>query len=147
MLQLHARIRENELRAQQVLHSQRWFEDPQILTMKVILPEPPEIQCGWNLETLVVVTLFFFFAQQKSVKEGPSDRLRCDEDLSRKLAVSELEVLHLNELYKQATHKYTEDLRKLEEKVAGQPFSFVFYSFATCVLLRCLTVFFLVFFF
>ncbi|XP_019751819.1 centrosomal protein of 85 kDa-like [Hippocampus comes] len=87
ILQLHARIRENELRAQQVLHSQRWFEDPQILTMK------------------------------KSVKEGPSDRLRCDEDLSRKLAVSELEVLHLNELYKQATHKYTEDLRKLEEKI------------------------------
>lgn len=61
MLQLHARIRENELRAQQVLHSQRWFEDPQILTMKVILPKPPEIQCGWNLETLFVVTLFFYF--------------------------------------------------------------------------------------
>uniref|UniRef100_A0A3Q2XK04 Centrosomal protein 85, like n=1 Tax=Hippocampus comes TaxID=109280 RepID=A0A3Q2XK04_HIPCM len=85
ILQLHARIRENELRAQQVLHSQRWFEDPQILTMKVILPKSPEILCGWNLET--------------------------------KLAVSELEVLHLNELYKQATHKYTEDLRKLEEKI------------------------------
>ncbi|XP_051908057.1 centrosomal protein of 85 kDa-like [Hippocampus zosterae] len=87
ILQLHARIRENELRAQQVLHSHRWFEDPQILTMK------------------------------KSVKEGPPDRRRCDEDLSRKLAVSELEVLHLNELYKQATHKYTEDLKKLEEKI------------------------------
>ncbi|XP_061561214.1 centrosomal protein of 85 kDa-like isoform X2 [Phycodurus eques] len=87
ILQLHARIRENELRAQQVLHSQRWFEDPQILKMK------------------------------DSVKEVPSDRLCCDEELSRKLAVSELEVLHLNELYKQAAQKYTEDLRKLKEKI------------------------------
>ncbi|XP_061667538.1 centrosomal protein of 85 kDa-like isoform X2 [Syngnathoides biaculeatus] len=87
ILQLHARIRENELRAQQVLHSQRWFDDPQILKMK------------------------------DSVKEVPSDRLCCDEELSRKLAVSELEVLHLNELYKQATQKYTEDLKKLEEKI------------------------------
>ncbi|XP_061784127.2 centrosomal protein of 85 kDa-like isoform X2 [Nerophis lumbriciformis] len=87
ILQLHARIRENELRAQQVLHSQRWFEDPQILKMK------------------------------ESVKEMPTERLDCHEDLSRKMAVAELEVLHLNELYKQATQKYTEDLRKLEEKI------------------------------
>ncbi|XP_061126077.1 centrosomal protein of 85 kDa-like [Syngnathus typhle] len=87
ILQLHARIRENELKAQQVLHSQRWFEDPQILKMK------------------------------KSVKEVPSDRLCCDEELSRKLAVSELEVLHLTELYKQATQRYTEDLKKLEDKI------------------------------
>lgn len=47
----------------------------------------------------------------------PSDRLCCDEDLSRKLAVAELEVLHMNELFKQVTHKFTEDIRKLEEKV------------------------------
>lgn len=47
----------------------------------------------------------------------PSDRLCCDEELSRKLAVAELEVLHLNELFKQVTQKYTEDIRKLEEKV------------------------------
>nr|XP_061806824.1 centrosomal protein of 85 kDa-like [Nerophis lumbriciformis] len=87
ILQLHARIRENELRAQQVLHSQRWFEDPQIQKMK------------------------------ESVKEVPPDPLCCDEELSRKLALSELEVLHLNELYKQATQKYTDDLRKLEEKI------------------------------
>nr|XP_057945552.1 centrosomal protein of 85 kDa-like isoform X2 [Doryrhamphus excisus] len=87
ILQLHARIRENELRAQQVLHSQRWFEDPQILQLK------------------------------ESVKEVTSDRLSCHEELGRKLAVAELEVLHLNELYKQATQKYTEDLRKLEEKI------------------------------
>ncbi|XP_077443249.1 centrosomal protein of 85 kDa-like isoform X5 [Stigmatopora argus] len=87
ILQLHARIRENELRAQQVLHSQKWFEDPQILKMK------------------------------ESVTKVPPDSQCCDEELSKKLALSELEVLHLNELYKQATQKYTEDLRKLEEKI------------------------------
>lgn len=47
----------------------------------------------------------------------PSDRLCCDEELGRKLAVAELEVLHLNEFFKQATQKYTEDIRKLDEKV------------------------------
>lgn len=47
----------------------------------------------------------------------PSDRLFCDEDLVRKLALAELEVLHLNEFLKQVTQKYTEDIRKLEEKV------------------------------
>lgn len=40
-----------------------------------------------------------------------------DEELSRKLVVTELEVLHLNEFFKQVTRKYTEDIRKLEEKV------------------------------
>lgn len=36
ILQLHARIRENELRAQQVLQSQRgWFDDFHILNTKV----------------------------------------------------------------------------------------------------------------
>ena len=50
----------------------------------------------------------------------PSDRLCCDEELGRKLAVAELEVLHLNELFKQVSQKYTEDVRKLEEKVEGQ---------------------------
>uniref|UniRef100_A0A8C9Z545 Centrosomal protein 85, like n=1 Tax=Sander lucioperca TaxID=283035 RepID=A0A8C9Z545_SANLU len=67
VLQLHARIRENELRALQVLQSQRG--------------------------------------------------LCCDEELGRKLAVAELEVLHLNEFFKQVTQKYTEDIRKLEEKI------------------------------
>ncbi len=47
----------------------------------------------------------------------PSDRLSCDEDIGRKLAVAELEVFHLNEIFKQVTQKYTEDIRKLEEKV------------------------------
>ncbi|XP_034556117.1 centrosomal protein of 85 kDa-like isoform X2 [Notolabrus celidotus] len=88
ILQLHARIRENELRAQQVLHSQRgWFDNTYILNTK------------------------------ETAMRAPSDRLCCDEELGRKLAVAELEVLHLNEFFKQVTQKYTEDIRKLEEKV------------------------------
>ncbi|GAA6218537.1 centrosomal protein of 85 kDa-like isoform X1 [Lates japonicus] len=92
ILQLHARIRENELRAQQVLQSQKGrFDNPHILNTKESAMRTPCKQ--------------------------PSDRLCCDEELSRKLAVAELEVLHLNELFKQVTQKYTEDIRKLEEKI------------------------------
>ncbi|KAM9840826.1 centrosomal protein of 85 kDa-like [Aulostomus maculatus] len=92
ILQLHARIRENELRAQQVLQSQRgWFDEPQNLITKESAMEAPCKQ--------------------------PSDRLYCDEELGRKLAVAELEVLHLNEIFKQAAQKYMEDIRKLEEKI------------------------------
>ncbi|XP_027132740.1 centrosomal protein of 85 kDa-like isoform X3 [Larimichthys crocea] len=87
ILQLHARIRENELRAQQVLQSQRgWFDDFHILNTKESAMRRPSKQ--------------------------PSD-----EELSRKLVVTELEVLHLNEFFKQVTRKYTEDIRKLEEKI------------------------------
>lgn len=88
ILQLHARIRENELRAQQVLHNQRgWFDNTYILNPK---------------ETAMRVQ---------------SDKLCCDEELGRKLAVAELEVLHLSDFFKQVTQKYSEDIRKLEEKV------------------------------
>lgn len=31
--------------------------------------------------------------------------------------MAELEVLHMNEFFKQTTQKYAEDIRKLEEKV------------------------------
>ncbi|KAM6992302.1 centrosomal protein of 85 kDa-like [Tautogolabrus adspersus] len=92
ILQIHARIRENELRVQQVLHSQRgWFDHTHILS-----PKEPSLRAA---------------CQQ------PSDRLCCDEELGRKLAVAELEVLHLNEFFKQVSQKYNEDIRKLEEKV------------------------------
>lgn len=47
----------------------------------------------------------------------PSDRLCCDEDLSRRLAVTELEILQLNEIFKQVAQKHTEDMKRLEEKV------------------------------
>ncbi|XP_076612228.1 centrosomal protein of 85 kDa-like isoform X2 [Chaetodon auriga] len=87
ILQLHTRIRENELRAQQVLQSQRgWFDTPHILKTKELTMRTPSKQ--------------------------PSD-----EELGRKLAVAELEVLHLNEFFKQVTQKYTDDIRKLEEKI------------------------------
>ncbi|XP_058470024.1 centrosomal protein of 85 kDa-like isoform X3 [Solea solea] len=96
ILQLHARIRENELRAQQVLLSQRgWFDHAHILNTKEAVVRSPCSQL--------------------------SDRLcadaDADEQLGRKLAVAELEVLHLNQLYKQVTHKYTEDIRKLQDKI------------------------------
>ncbi|XP_060907302.1 centrosomal protein of 85 kDa-like isoform X2 [Labrus mixtus] len=92
ILQIHARIRENEVRVQQVLHSQRgWFDHTHILS-----PKEPLLRAA---------------CQQ------PSDRLLCDEELGRKLAVAEHEVLHLNEFFKQVTQKYNEDIRKLEEKV------------------------------
>ncbi|XP_047184408.1 centrosomal protein of 85 kDa-like isoform X2 [Scophthalmus maximus] len=92
ILQLHARIRENELRAQQVLQSHRgWSEDDHILNTKESAVRMPCIQ--------------------------PSERLCCDEELGRKLAVAELEVLHLNQLLKQVTQKHSEDVRKLEEKI------------------------------
>uniref|UniRef100_A0A672ZBC0 Centrosomal protein 85, like n=1 Tax=Sphaeramia orbicularis TaxID=375764 RepID=A0A672ZBC0_9TELE len=82
ILQLHARIRENELRAQQVMQSQKgWFDNHYVLNTKL------------------------------------SDSLQYDEELGRKLAVAELEVHHLNEFFKQVTQKYTEGIRKLEEKI------------------------------
>ncbi|KAM9339626.1 centrosomal protein of 85 kDa-like [Symphorus nematophorus] len=87
ILQLHARIRENELRAQQVLQSQRgWVDEPHILNTKDSAMRTPNRQTS-------------------------------DEDLGRKLAVAELEVLQLNEFFKQVTQKYAEDIRKLEEKI------------------------------
>ncbi|XP_026196693.1 centrosomal protein of 85 kDa-like isoform X2 [Anabas testudineus] len=92
ILQLHARIRENELRAQQVLQSHRGcFDDPYILNAKDSALRMP-------------------------CKQSP-DRLCCDEDIGRRLAVAELEVLHLNEFFKQVTQKHTEDMKRLEEKI------------------------------
>uniref|UniRef100_A0A3Q0RP99 Centrosomal protein 85, like n=1 Tax=Amphilophus citrinellus TaxID=61819 RepID=A0A3Q0RP99_AMPCI len=47
----------------------------------------------------------------------PSQQLCCDEELDKKLAVAELEVIHLSKVFKQITQKYTEDIRKLEERI------------------------------
>ncbi|XP_054473945.1 centrosomal protein of 85 kDa-like isoform X2 [Anoplopoma fimbria] len=92
ILQLRARIKENELKAQHVLQSQRgWFDGSHIQnTKESAMRKPCRQTC---------------------------DRLCCDEELSRKLAVAELEVLHLNDFFKQVTNKYTEEIRKLEEKI------------------------------
>ncbi|XP_047244611.1 centrosomal protein of 85 kDa-like isoform X3 [Girardinichthys multiradiatus] len=91
ILQLHVWIRENEHRAQQVLHIQRGQFD-------ALNPNTEES------------------ALRTSCKP-PSDRPCCDKELSKKLAMAELEMLHLNLFFKQVTLKYTEEIRKLEEKI------------------------------
>lgn len=49
---------------------------------------------------------------------SPQPPLCCENgELARRLASSELEVIHLKEFLKQNTQKYTEDIKKLEEKV------------------------------
>lgn len=40
-----------------------------------------------------------------------------DEDLNQKLAVAEIKVLHLKNVYQQVIEKYAEDMRKLQKKV------------------------------
>ncbi|KAM4713301.1 centrosomal protein of 85 kDa-like isoform 2-T2 [Anableps anableps] len=92
IMQLHVWIRENEHRAQQILNSQRGQFHASIIP---------------NTEESAMTT---------SCKL-PSNRLCCDKELSKKLAVAELEVLHLNMFFKQITLKYTEEIRKLEEKI------------------------------
>uniref|UniRef100_A0A3P9H3T0 Centrosomal protein 85, like n=1 Tax=Oryzias latipes TaxID=8090 RepID=A0A3P9H3T0_ORYLA len=92
ILQLHIQIRENELRAQQLLQNHRgWTDDP----------------LSRNSEKSPARTLC----------KQPTDWLCCHEEVGGKLALAELEVLHLNKFFKQVTQKYTEDMKKLEEKV------------------------------
>ncbi|CAN9507563.1 unnamed protein product [Ophioblennius macclurei] len=87
ILQLHARIRENELRAQQVLQSQKSWYDAHI------------------------------GIEDSTMSKQTAGMLHRDEELSQKLAVAEWEVRHVNEFFKHVTQKYTEDIRKLEEKI------------------------------
>ncbi|XP_076852091.1 centrosomal protein of 85 kDa-like, partial [Brachyhypopomus gauderio] len=100
ILQLHARIRENELRAQQVLQNQRGrCEDPYLLKSQESLLDGPSSGHG---------------PQAPPPERGSP--LCCEGgELGRRLATAELEVLHLNEFLKQNTQKYTEDIKKLEE--------------------------------
>ncbi|XP_041831769.1 centrosomal protein of 85 kDa-like isoform X2 [Melanotaenia boesemani] len=92
ILQLHSRIRENELRAQQVLQSQRGLlDDPFFRNTEESAARPP---CAHT-----------------------SDMLYCNEELGKKLVLAELEVFHLNKFFSQVTQRYTEDIRKLEEKI------------------------------
>ncbi|XP_066532465.1 centrosomal protein of 85 kDa-like [Hoplias malabaricus] len=101
ILQLHARIRENELRAQQVLQNQRGrCEDSFLLKTKESPFDSP--------------------VSSHSPQPPLSERnpLCCESgELGRKLAAAELEIIHLNEFLKQNTQKYTEDIKKLEEKM------------------------------
>nr|XP_046147504.1 centrosomal protein of 85 kDa-like isoform X1 [Oncorhynchus gorbuscha] len=102
ILQLHARIRDNELRAQQVLQSQKGrCDDPYLLNAKESPYDSPVAQPHPQLQ----------------VPDRVSP-LCCDNGaLGHKLAAAELEVIHLNEFLKQTTQKYTEDIKKLEEKM------------------------------
>ncbi|XP_017311484.2 centrosomal protein of 85 kDa-like isoform X1 [Ictalurus punctatus] len=96
ILQLHARIRENELRAQQVLQNQRGrCDDSYALKTKESPLDSPA-----------------------SSLHSPQTPVCCENgELARRLASSELEVIHLKEFLKQNTQKYTEDIKKLEEKM------------------------------
>ncbi|KPP71397.1 centrosomal protein of 85 kDa-like [Scleropages formosus] len=99
ILQLHARIRENELRVQQVLQNQRGRSEDAYL-LKATQDSPFD---GPRLPV------------QLPNGMGP---LCCENgELGRRMAAAELEVIHLNELLKQNTQKYTEDIKKLEEKL------------------------------
>uniref|UniRef100_A0A672FL92 Uncharacterized protein n=1 Tax=Salarias fasciatus TaxID=181472 RepID=A0A672FL92_SALFA len=71
IVQLQARIRENELRAQ----------------------------------------------QESAVSQQTAARPPREEELSRKLAVAEWEVLHVNDFFKHITQKHSEDVHKLEDKI------------------------------
>ncbi|XP_005806082.2 centrosomal protein of 85 kDa-like isoform X1 [Xiphophorus maculatus] len=92
IMQLHVWIRENEHRALQVLGSQRGQFHTSIIPNT---EESAMTTCG----------------------KLQSDKRCCDEELGKKLAAAELEVLHLSLFYKQVTLKYTEEIRKLEDKI------------------------------
>ncbi|XP_069051691.1 centrosomal protein of 85 kDa-like isoform X1 [Lepisosteus oculatus] len=98
IFQLHEKIRENELRAQQVIQGQcRSCEDPYLLKMK-------ESQFG-NLPL------------QTQCSERPNS-LHCENgEVERQLATAEREVTQFSEFLKQNTQKYTEEIKKLEEKL------------------------------
>uniref|UniRef100_A0A671NNT7 Centrosomal protein of 85 kDa-like n=1 Tax=Sinocyclocheilus anshuiensis TaxID=1608454 RepID=A0A671NNT7_9TELE len=100
ILQLHARIRENELRAQQVLQNQRGRYDDSYLLKDSPYDSPVSSQ-----------------SPKSQLPERVSPLCRENGELGRKLAAAELEVIHLSEFLKQNTQKYTEDIKKLEEKM------------------------------
>uniref|UniRef100_A0AAY4AXS3 Centrosomal protein of 85 kDa-like n=1 Tax=Denticeps clupeoides TaxID=299321 RepID=A0AAY4AXS3_9TELE len=89
ILQLHSRIRENELRAKQLsgVTGCLWQDPHYEAPVPPTLLEHAAPLCGESAE------------------------------LGRRLAAAELEVVHLNEFLKQNTQKYTEDIKKLEEKM------------------------------
>ncbi|XP_035766013.1 centrosomal protein of 85 kDa-like [Neolamprologus brichardi] len=92
ILLLHARIRDNEQKIHQVLKSQRrLFDDSHTR----------------NIQD----------STMRTSRKQPPDQLSCDEELVKKLAVAELDTIHFNKVFKQITQKYSEDIRKLEERI------------------------------
>lgn len=87
IVQLQARITENDLRVQQVQLSHRGrLDDSGIYSTKD------------RASKLSSFTL-------------------CDKNLSQKLSAAEMELLHLKNVFKQVTQKYTEDISKMEDKI------------------------------
>ncbi|XP_005730226.1 centrosomal protein of 85 kDa-like isoform X2 [Pundamilia nyererei] len=92
ILLLHARIRDNEQKIHQVLKSQRrLFDDSHTR----------------NIQD----------STMRTSRKQPPDQLSCDEELVKKLAVAELDTIHFSKVFKQITQKYSEDIRKLEERI------------------------------
>ncbi|KAK7907017.1 hypothetical protein WMY93_015629 [Mugilogobius chulae] len=86
ILQLQARITENELRVQQVQLSHRGRLDDSYIYNKD--------RAGQHASYTL-----------------------CDKDLSQKLSAAEMELLHLKNVFKQVTQKYTEDICKMDDKI------------------------------
>ncbi|XP_033847325.1 centrosomal protein of 85 kDa-like [Periophthalmus magnuspinnatus] len=89
IVQLQARITENELRVQQVQQSHRGRLDESYIYNKDRVGLPGK-QASYTL---------------------------CDKDLSQKLSAAEMELLHLKNVFKQVTQKYTEDICKMDDKI------------------------------
>ncbi|XP_030627796.1 centrosomal protein of 85 kDa-like [Chanos chanos] len=102
ILRLHARIRENELRAQQVLQNQRGRAEDSCLLKPMDSPYDSPMSSH---------------SLQPAAGERVSPLHGENGELARKLTAAELEVMHLNEFLKQNIQKYTEDIKKLEEKM------------------------------
>ncbi|KAG5277034.1 hypothetical protein AALO_G00112760 [Alosa alosa] len=115
ILQLHARIRENELRAQHVLHNQRGrCEEPYFLKPKECVCEGSPVAQQQQQQPAVSPMSSVAALERLSPLCGSGTD---GADMGRRLATAELEVLHLNEFLRQNTQKYTEDIKKLEEKM------------------------------
>lgn len=127
IMQLHARIRENELRAQQVLQNQRGrCDDSYVLKTKVLhyACKYDELLIRDGVKMLLKMLRPGVPLQESSLdspalsRHSPQTPLCCENgELAHRLASAELEVIHLKEFLKQNTQKYTEDIKKLEEKV------------------------------
>ncbi|MBN3284147.1 CE85L protein, partial [Polyodon spathula] len=97
--QLHQRMAENELRVEQVIRRPHGnYEDQYILKESQYDKSPLQAQLS---------------GRSKAVHYE-------NEELEHKLATAELKVVHLHDVLKQNTQKYTEEIKKLEEKVTAR---------------------------
>ncbi|MGH0168828.1 UNVERIFIED_CONTAM: hypothetical protein FKN15_012497 [Acipenser sinensis] len=96
--QLHQRIAQSELRVQQVIQRPHGnYEDPYLIKLKESQYEKSPLQAHLSGKSKAVL-----------YENG---------ELEHKLAAAQLQVLNLHDFLKQNTHKYTEEIQKLEEKL------------------------------